>query len=368
VLVPFDGSSRDLGMTTFRLCRRGEGFVIVAIVLPPRSLGADLADIRFHCSTTGRRAGGIADEGFVYWHLFQPLLRPGAFLVTADLAELVEFEVVRGAGQEDLARAPADELIRLEYGADETLPAWQNLVVPGRITLPIPGNDHMLRVAGPIGTLGFITTGASWFHNLEQLVRRYLRADLRDLGAILDWGCGCGRIVRHGVERGLENLFGVDIDAYNIDWLRGHFPRGTYLRTDFDPPLPFADGTFDVVFGHSVFTHLAEADQDLWLAEIARVLKPGGYAFVTVCTEFGAAVAHAGEFAADPGLCGRLVADGLVVLATQPVGVDEGRSGYYKLTCHATDYVMRHWSRFLEVRRIVRCFAEHQDLVVLRRA
>ena len=51
--------------------------------------------------------------------------------------------------------------------------------------------------------------------------------------------------------------------------------------------LPFADGTFDVVFSYSVFQHLRKADVGAALDEVSRVLVPGGIVVVEMPTAFG---------------------------------------------------------------------------------
>ena len=39
------------------------------------------------------------------------------------------------------------------------------------------------------------------------------------------------------------------------------------------PPLDYPDATFDLIFNHSVFTHIDEQYQDAWLAELLRYLE-----------------------------------------------------------------------------------------------
>jgi len=51
--------------------------------------------------------------------------------------------------------------------------------------------------------------------------------------------------------------------------------------------LPFAAGTFDVVFSYSVLQHFAEADAERAVAEMGRLLRPGGTAIVQMPTRFG---------------------------------------------------------------------------------
>jgi SAM-dependent methyltransferase len=94
---------------------------------------------------------------------------------------------------------------------------------------------------------------------------------------VLDFGCGAGRTLRHflGEAAAGTEVWGADIDAPSIDWLAGNLcPPLHAVRCGPAPPLPFADGSFDLVWALSVFTHLVEPMA--WLAELHRVLAPGG--------------------------------------------------------------------------------------------
>jgi SAM-dependent methyltransferase len=108
----------------------------------------------------------------------------------------------------------------------------------------------------------------------------------RDITApkrILDFGCGCGRTLRWLVDQhGDVEFHGADVDAEAIEWSRRHYPRARFAVTDPQPPLPFSSQFFDVVYCLSVFTHLNEAMQDHWLAELHRILTPGGLLLLTV--------------------------------------------------------------------------------------
>src|SRR6185503_21358796 len=57
---------------------------------------------------------------------------------------------------------------------------------------------------------------------------------------------------------------------------------GSFALIDPRGALPHSRGFFDVVYAYSVFTHLPEDVQTHWLAEISRVLKPGGVLVATV--------------------------------------------------------------------------------------
>jgi SAM-dependent methyltransferase len=60
---------------------------------------------------------------------------------------------------------------------------------------------------------------------------------------------------------------------------RKYNPFGTVAGGDFEFPYP--DSSFDFVFATSLFTHLTLADTTRYLAEISRVLRPGGSCFLT---------------------------------------------------------------------------------------
>jgi SAM-dependent methyltransferase len=48
-----------------------------------------------------------------------------------------------------------------------------------------------------------------------------------------------------------------------------------------EPPSPYPDDNFDLVYAVSVLTHLTPQLADAWIADFARVLRPGGLLFVT---------------------------------------------------------------------------------------
>jgi SAM-dependent methyltransferase len=49
------------------------------------------------------------------------------------------------------------------------------------------------------------------------------------------------------------------------------------------PHVPFEDRTFDLIYCGSVFTHISEL-AEAWLLELRRILRPGGYVYVTIHT------------------------------------------------------------------------------------
>jgi SAM-dependent methyltransferase len=105
---------------------------------------------------------------------------------------------------------------------------------------------------------------------------------------VLDMGCGGGRHAFALYQRGAR-VVALDMDAAELKDVAGMFTaladevpreaaaqavRGDAYR------LPFADGTFDKVVAAEVLEHLP--DDAVAMAELARVLKPGGLMAVTV--------------------------------------------------------------------------------------
>jgi SAM-dependent methyltransferase len=103
------------------------------------------------------------------------------------------------------------------------------------------------------------------------------------LGHILEFGCGDGRMVRW-LEHlaGDREIWGTDIDAGRVFWCKQHLsPPFRFLTTTTVPHLPFEDRYFGFAYAGSVFTHIDDL-ADAWLAELRRVLRPGGRLFLTV--------------------------------------------------------------------------------------
>ncbi|MDT7540086.1 MAG: hypothetical protein QOI82_3671 [Actinomycetota bacterium] len=105
---------------------------------------------------------------------------------------------------------------------------------------------------------------------------------------VLDMGCGGGRHAFALYRQGAR-VIALDMDAAELkdvagmfDALRPEVPAGATaaaVRGD-AYQLPFADGTFDKVIAAEILEHLP-ADT-VAMAELARVLKPGGRIAVTV--------------------------------------------------------------------------------------
>lgn len=102
-------------------------------------------------------------------------------------------------------------------------------------------------------------------------------------GTLLDFGVGCGRILQFfALYAGACRLVGCDVDEEAIRWCREHLDFAEFHGIARRPPSPFADQEFDAVWAFSVFSHLPEDLQLSWLAELARITRPGAAVVVTI--------------------------------------------------------------------------------------
>jgi SAM-dependent methyltransferase len=145
-----------------------------------------------------------------------------------------------------------------------------------------------------VGVGDFVDTGDEFLGHFVTL------AALQPGDRVLDVGCGIGRIARPlaAYLDASGSYDGFDVNAEGIAWCREHYapypnfrfavadlhnrrynPGGTQTAAEFR--FPYGDASFDLVVLTSVFTHLLPPETDHYLAEIARVLAPGGRVFAT---------------------------------------------------------------------------------------
>ncbi|MGH9151879.1 MAG: methyltransferase domain-containing protein, partial [Acidimicrobiales bacterium] len=233
-----------------------------------------------------------------------------------------------------------------------------------------PGDELVSRVASGEDRAAFFESGRQSVRDMRAVLGLVGR-DLGSYRSVLDFGCGCGRILVH-LERLADTaaVFGCDIDARAIRWASEHLPWARLAVNRPQPPLPYDDATFDLVYNHSVFTHLDEEHQDLWLAELRRVARPGATLLLTVhgdkpLADFEVASRNAGG---DPAA---------VMAEVERTGIsyidhDSFTGGplgdAYHSTFHAPWYVMEHWSRFFTIKAYVpQRSLGFQDVVLLER-
>lgn len=107
--------------------------------------------------------------------------------------------------------------------------------------------------------------------------------NIRTASAIMELGCGSARLIRHlRCMRGVR-LIGSDVKPEFIAWCQANVPGIEFHANDLRPPLAFAEtNSIDLIFAQSVFTHIPLDLQDLWIEELHRILRPGGFLLTNV--------------------------------------------------------------------------------------
>lgn len=146
---------------------------------------------------------------------------------------------------------------------------------------PIPPGRLIYLVAGTENVRWFLDSGAVAAASLRELLTRN-GVQLRGVGGILDFGCGVGRVIRHWEGLGAVAIHGTDYNPDLIAWCREHLTFARFGVNSIDGRIDLADGSIGFAYALSVFTHLPEPDHGHALAELRRVLRPGGHlAFTT---------------------------------------------------------------------------------------
>jgi SAM-dependent methyltransferase len=141
--------------------------------------------------------------------------------------------------------------------------------------MPLPPPILRVQVSGLARAEPFIIQSHRAAQAVLGGVRRAGR-ELEELDAVLDFGCGCGRVMRRWANVSGPSFYGSDYNAKFIAWCRENLPFAQFEVNALAPPLPFGNEQFDLVYALSVFTHLTEPLQRQWIAELRRVIKPGG--------------------------------------------------------------------------------------------
>lgn len=172
-------------------------------------------------------------------------------------------------------------VLRPTYRAYERLRALGNrdgLTIPTD-SVALPPAKLRVRVAG--------TANATWFLESGRLASETIQSSLEavglrieDLPRVLDFGCGCGRVIRWLRDIPAE-LQGADLDWDAIVWCRKNLSFAKFEHNRLASPLPYEPESFDLIYAFSVLTHLPLNLQHDWMHELGRVLRRDGLLLVS---------------------------------------------------------------------------------------
>jgi SAM-dependent methyltransferase len=106
----------------------------------------------------------------------------------------------------------------------------------------------------------------------------FLRGEVRPGDRALDVGCGAGEFTAALAQAGARAT-GVEVAEAALARARERHPGLDFRAVGFDAPLPFEDGSFELVWASEVIEHVSDTAR--WLSEVRRVLAPGGRLLVT---------------------------------------------------------------------------------------
>jgi SAM-dependent methyltransferase len=166
-------------------------------------------------------------------------------------------------------------LLRPSYRAYERGRSWwrQGVTVETE-GLPLPPAWLRVRVAGTADAEWFLASGRVARETIEESLEA-AGTSLADIEDILDFGCGCGRVIRWLADVPAR-LRGSDFDGRAIAWCRENLGFAEFGTNGLEPPLDLDDESLDLVYAFSVLTHLPLPVQHAWMAELRRLLRPSG--------------------------------------------------------------------------------------------
>jgi len=242
-------------------------------------------------------------------------------------------------------------------------------------TLPIPPRSLRV-VVGGASIPDFVASGE---HHAAVITSAMARAGqpFAESERVLDFGCGCGRtlIALAGSD---TRLVACDVNEPAVRWVQRNLESVHAEVREFTPPLPEFGQPFSAVYSVSVFTHLDWPLQQMWLAELARVLAPGAPLIATTHGEAAIRspwwnIAHPALASTIHSCAGRLEDEGMLFYDEKPSSKQDtkmhGIKGSYGLTFQSARHVREHWSEHFDVVEVREgALNGFQDVAILKRS
>lgn len=118
--------------------------------------------------------------------------------------------------------------------------------------------------------------------NIPKIVKLFKKKGAKK---VLDLGCGSGRHIVYLAKRGFE-VYGIDIAPEGIkitkDWLRKEKLKANLKIGNIYKKLPYPNNFFDALISTQTLHHNRIGNIRKLIKEMERILKPGGFIFITV--------------------------------------------------------------------------------------
>jgi SAM-dependent methyltransferase len=224
----------------------------------------------------------------------------------------------------------------------------------------LPPASLRYRVHGSPDLGSFLDVGKKCVQDIEASLSR-IGKNLGVFQNILDFGCGCGRtLLWLGKDGRASSVYGTDIDPEAVLWCTKHLGFGKFSVNKALPPLDFPSGVFDLILAVSVFTHLDEDHQFLWLRELQRVTNTKGILVLTVHGHYCWKELRSDDME-------KVRAKGFLFLKSN---FWKGLfPEWYQTAYHTQEYVLKNYGKYFKVLDYIpRGLNNHQDVVILQKS
>jgi SAM-dependent methyltransferase len=190
-------------------------------------------------------------------------------------------------------------------------------------------------------------------------------------------GCASGRVLRHlACQETSLTIWAADIQLRHVEWIRKFLPaRIRVFQNTVLPQLPLESNSQKLVYGFSVFTHIDDFEL-AWLAELRRILVPGGLAYLTIHSErtwknmnpewpLWKGLARHKEEIPDYEVSADLFNGPMP--APKTVFWWSSGQNYNAQVFHSDEYIRNAWGRFFSIKEVIAGGHDYQDVVVLQK-
>lgn len=216
--------------------------------------------------------------------------RPREFAVEGQGATTVLYERLRPEDVEETERQIAQQADLQQLYRETAWPDRRRVLLSLGIHLGVAavGERTGLPTAQPPETVHAMARGprsaAGGLYEADLVVDALASAGV-DVAAIrsgLDFGCSSGRVLRVLSSAYPETSWqGCDPNADAIAWAADAIPSARFFRSGDRPPLELPDGSLDLVYAISIWSHFAPELGLQWLEEMRRLIEPGGHLLLT---------------------------------------------------------------------------------------